>query len=834
MSDPSPTEAAEAAVSPNAVHIVLFGLPAAGKSSLLGALAQAAQAQEHLLNGRLADLSHGLAELRQRLYDETARRTAEEVVPYPVDYEPFARDGRAHLPAVFLDCDGRVANDLLVRRQALDEHSPEGTLAHEVVEADTLVLVIDASAPPAQVEADFSEFDRFLRQLERSRGRRADVGGLPVVLVLTKCDLLARPDDSGGQWMERIEERKRDVDERFRAFLAHRRQESGSVPFGQINLHLWATAVKRPPLAGSPARPREPFGVAELFRQCLEAAAAFRARRQRSARRLLWTVGGAAGFVALLLSLVLSQVLSTHTGPTRLQSEVDNLAFQMEKTPAERLRRPTSDLRNRLAELERIRNDPGFGTLPPEQQQLVGERLEELKSYLNYLEKLRSEPRPGSAATEQGLENIADHLRKELALPSPDWQATEAGAIHRDRLEDAEALRRAVARVRNWYLDQAEKAGALWTFKGYPSGPEGPGIDWQAWSREVEQLVGRANRPPFADVEALPHSPSGLTYAAAERFSKVVAAKADWENDRRRLRRLLDLTAALGLAKVKDKPAVLVFPNDCTLDVVRARRQELRQAYPEYEKEFRLDDLPDALAPKVKQVARTNYEYVLEPARAVVLRQLQQAGNGTEETPARWEAVRVWLKDPEELGSWRVVAAVLARLVDKDKPDPVTALESFLGKKSFSISFTQLELKIPDNLKVKPGAVATFNVYHPASAGEDRPALVLEQQSGEGTHPPKERVWQYTFRLVEGRSITYRPGDRLWATLALRDDRMFTWARDRSSLYQFETLLQPPRLHKKDQPNLEGSLEQGVRLTVFPADGVPRVPDLMPVVRLGP
>jgi hypothetical protein len=116
------------------LSIVLFGMPAAGKSSLLGALAQAAQAQEHLLNGRLTDVSHGLDELRRRAYEESPRRTADEVVPYPVDFEPFGQDGNKpdasrHIGAVVIDCDGRVANDLLVRRQALAEiarrvHSP--------------------------------------------------------------------------------------------------------------------------------------------------------------------------------------------------------------------------------------------------------------------------------------------------------------------------------------------------------------------------------------------------------------------------------------------------------------------------------------------------------------------------------------------------------------------------------------------------------------------------------------------------------------------------------------------------------------------------------------
>src|SRR6516162_6997600 len=300
-----------AAVRADDLSIVLFGMPAAGKSSLLGALAQAAEAQEHLLNGHLTDVSHGLDELRRRVYEESPRRTAEEVVPYPIDFEPFPQNGRAdgdkeHLNAVVIDCDGRVANDLLVRRQDLSDDSPEGTLAHEVVEADTLVLVIDASAPPTQVEADFAEFDRFLRQLEAGRSRRAEVGGMPVFLVLTKCDLLAQPGDKPSDWMERIEQRKRDVDARFRSFLARRERESGPLPFGRIDLHLWATAIKRPALAGSPAKAREPYGVAELFRQCLEQAAAFRERRRRSGRRLFWTVGAASGLVALLLSLTVA------------------------------------------------------------------------------------------------------------------------------------------------------------------------------------------------------------------------------------------------------------------------------------------------------------------------------------------------------------------------------------------------------------------------------------------------------------------------------------------------------------------------------------------------
>src|SRR5262249_3467111 len=152
-----------------------------------------------------------------------------------------------------------------------------------------LVLVVDAAAPQVEVDADFTEFGRFLRLLEKGRGQRTEVGGLPVFLVLTKCDLLAQPDDRAVDWMDRIEERKPQVHGRFRDFMARQTTPEAPFPSGRIELHVWATAVKRPPLRGTPAKPREPYGVAELFRQCLEQAQQFRHRRHRSGHRLWWT-----------------------------------------------------------------------------------------------------------------------------------------------------------------------------------------------------------------------------------------------------------------------------------------------------------------------------------------------------------------------------------------------------------------------------------------------------------------------------------------------------------------------------------------------------------------
>src|SRR5436305_12895247 len=114
MSDPSATAPLLARPARSALRIVLFGMPDAGKSSLLGALAQAAQTQEHILNGHLTDLSSGLSELQRRLYEEAPRKTLEEVIPYSVTCEPFAKAGATEsdgrLEAIRVHCDGRVAN----------------------------------------------------------------------------------------------------------------------------------------------------------------------------------------------------------------------------------------------------------------------------------------------------------------------------------------------------------------------------------------------------------------------------------------------------------------------------------------------------------------------------------------------------------------------------------------------------------------------------------------------------------------------------------------------------------------------------------------------------
>src|SRR5258708_7697792 len=150
----------------DALRVVLFGLPDAGKSALLGALGQAAATQEIALQGQLDDESHGLDELRKSVYEQHPRVAVQEVEPYPVRYQPYpgAGLGDGRMEAVLYDCDGRAATDLLSGKQAL---APGGAaLAQAVLAADALVLIVDASQA-GQRDADLAAFDQFLETFER-------------------------------------------------------------------------------------------------------------------------------------------------------------------------------------------------------------------------------------------------------------------------------------------------------------------------------------------------------------------------------------------------------------------------------------------------------------------------------------------------------------------------------------------------------------------------------------------------------------------------------------------------------------------------------------------
>src|SRR5262245_39021204 len=186
------------------LRIVLFGLPGAGKSALLGALVQAASAQEQLLGTRLDAISPTLADLHKSVYAKAVAPTRDEIVAYSVQSAPLA--GNAMLPAgevVLIDCNGQAAAEIL-KQPDLDGRSSAAQLVHALSNPDTLLLVVDAT-DQTQLKSTFEQYGQFVNLLEETRGRRAEVTGLPVYLVLTKSDLLAKKTDTFSTWIQRLE-----------------------------------------------------------------------------------------------------------------------------------------------------------------------------------------------------------------------------------------------------------------------------------------------------------------------------------------------------------------------------------------------------------------------------------------------------------------------------------------------------------------------------------------------------------------------------------------------------------------------------------------------------
>jgi hypothetical protein len=816
-------------VSDGALRIVLAGLPGSGKSSLLSALAQAARSQEPLLHGRLQGLPGSPSGPADG--NKESPRIADESVAYPLRFEAFDEDRPSGLEAVLVDGDG-CATQLLFSKGRILDQPPANSLAAAIRSADALVFVLEASADVARLDTELDELGDFLQHLRASRGRDLDPGGLPVFVVLTKCDLLAGDVPSSAVWLRRIEEYKARAEHRFLEYVPAG-EPGAPLAFGTLRLHLAATAIHRPALAETPAHAGEPYGVAEWFRHCLHAAQAFQDRRRRARVRLLGTSVAALALVALMLTFsALLLHKRTVVPPSELQARVQAYRAREAATPSARLREP---LQSRIGELADLQNDPEFVTLPAADQRFVESRRKELEEYHQFWQKLQGLRPPAEATSERELEQINASLQ---ALTPPadhrtDWEQTEAAHLRRQRLLDFQAIRAAATSVQDWNRGLIRRGEDLWATAG-ASPKQGP-VDWPQWHEKVRSILTEAANPPFDPASRIPGQ-TQVTYATVHRFDRVSAERFRWEETRQRLERVRDLSAALGLGgDVRDPllgPAVLAIPSPSlfTLDQATARLQELEKRYPNWSRDFQLPGLPDAVIPEVRKAARTSYDNLIEAARRVVLHRLVGANPGGPVKPEDWQTLRRRLAAaPDELRSFRPLANLLLRLDKPEAPDPVPALETFLAQQQFPIEVGQLTLSIPDELSVRP--VGPFTIHHHGTEGQVSLAF---EMVGEGRRDGGQQATTYTFRRSPAATLIYRPGDTLWADLPLQDqansDWVLTWARNRAQDYQFERLTLPPRLHRKGQEYATGRYVPGVTLTVRPEGGVPAVPDLLPVV----
>jgi len=807
MSSLAPPPAPPVPDDPSAVRIVLFGMPDAGKSSLLGALSQAAHTQGRALHGHLTDMSHGLGELRNRLYDDRQRETQEEIVPYPVRFAPSGHPG---FPAVLYDCDGRAANDFLTRKRQFETEARPGTLAWAIVHADVLILTVDASAAHDQIEADFREFRRFLDHLEDYRQDEHAVSGLPVFLVLTKCDLLARDAPSRAAWESRIQERMTDVARRFQEFLGN---AGNLLAFGTLNLEVRATAVHRPALADAVAQPKEPYGVAELFHTAFTDGLAFGHRSRRSRKRLLWTVGGAGGFLAAMVAAgaIFLTTTPTTTEPT-LADRVESLRAAEGPTAAVRL---GEGLDRRLREWQAVQSDPGFAQLPEPLQAFVLSRLDEETAYVRFRDELAAIPPSSRARSLAELYQIEQRLTK-LVPPAPyraEWAGTEAER-ERERMlrKEIPARRDAVGRLTQFYFTLKNRATNL--LAAAELSPE--------WEQRVRVVEAAERTPPFPRIDPV----QGPAYE----FDDVAVARIDWERSRDRLTRLRDFGTALGL--LGDNPAkaplALTPANGANIPELASRRwQTLKSLYPDYAK-WSLAEFPDTVRPELDRRLRKSVDQANRDGQRIILEKLKALNTSGKEEPADWPRVGEYLLTPG-LADWRELVAYLNRLLDPTAEDPVQVTAAFLRRTSFELDPRRVQVRIPDTLSDAPVRPAgDLILVHQKAEGGDPVRIALRP----AVEPQRDKQ-NVHYAFAGGSPAAYKPGDTFYAELTVKKGDVslkFTWASSRTLSFQFERLVREPRMHFPEQSNVEGSPADGV-VTVVTEGKFPLVPPMVPLVR---
>ncbi len=495
---------------PDNLRIVLFGPSAAGKSSLIGALVQAGQGQSAQLGGKLHDVAGGMTELQNQTYEQGTAPTQDELRDYPLAIEPMAPGQGTTTTATLTDCSGQAAKAILASQTALPMDQP---LAQALLDADALILVIDAGAP---VEQSVKWMGQFLRLLQTARGERVEIGGLPVHLVLSKCDQIAKLGDTSSKWFQRIEDGKRQLGDRFREML----KDQAGLPFGSVHLHLSATAVKRPVLADRPAK-AEPFGVAELFRESLTSAQAHQDQREHAAGRLSLAVSGMFGLVAVLGLLAGTLFLLRPSAElTALENQIQRVLPS--SSAADRLRDPLDD---RLNELGQIQKSPQYALLPQPLRADVEQARTEIEQYQQFYKEFQkqvTDPRFATRAEE--LDKIEKSLNA-FALPDAYLAAwTDTKLVKRMQVwrSDIQLVRAATKDEVAWIqqqVDDGEQLREEVRLKGLP------GERRAAWLKAVEEYLDR--KPRHKNIDRLAPG-SSLTYDHVYKLQPVEQARKRW------------------------------------------------------------------------------------------------------------------------------------------------------------------------------------------------------------------------------------------------------------------------------------------------------------------
>ena len=405
-------------------------------------LAQAAQTQENALSGHLGDLSHGLEELQQRLYEGTSRQTLDEIVPYPVTFDALASSspGGAHSDAIFVDCDGRAANELLNKRRSLGAEVGDGAPAREILASDTILLVIDASAAATEMETTFELFSQFLRSSSTAGAGEATSLACPCSSFSPSAICLLKPTIPQRNGLIALRNGSATYGGGFKLFWPGSRLAATSHSARASSPPLYggeASGIGRQPAPAPPALRRR-GAISSVFEVGTQLSTA--AETVHSPATL--DNGRHGGNRCVMVAFAVSRLASRHEIVARaLSDKIADYRASEGDTVSLRLREP---LQQKIGQLIDFEHDPDFPALPEEEQSYVQQRLGELEAYRAFWDKIQ-----GVSLDEIRSQADADRLIRRLAggdldTPAPhqsDWEETQAGLRHGHLLKNLYALR---------------------------------------------------------------------------------------------------------------------------------------------------------------------------------------------------------------------------------------------------------------------------------------------------------------------------------------------------------------------------------------------------------
>ncbi|QVL33091.1 hypothetical protein KIH39_04020 [Telmatocola sphagniphila] len=680
--------------------------------------------------------------------------------------------------------------------------------------ADGLILILDASSDVTHLEQRLSNLVDLLGTLQSRRQDQFLVGGFPIGIVLTKCDLLADTLMSYSEWMQRIENRKETV----RKLFDENYSLADDGGFGSLCVEIYTTSTHLPDVTDKVKQRDEPFGIRPLAQDLFETAYFHREEASRSNLRLARAVFTSAVALALLL-LGVGVLVVTQTSDVQLALEAKVDGFQAREGQTASSRLAGAQLSKKRSELLELRNDPEFEQLARDKQNYIAKHLEEIEAYIQLRDDLARLSQPVKTRSLDDLNRLEESL-KNLSLPKTfekDWAQTEVVQAREKYLSEIPTLRTAVTDARQFFSRLKNRGNELLFVTELT--PE--------WDSNFRKLQVDSNGSPFASGDRLK--------LAALDFREVEVLRSEWNRALEKLRTIQELAVTLGILgnPSDNKSLLLLSESDLQsrdpLRMISDRLTRLKRDYPGVDN-WSLTAIPDNLRPQFQSRWVRANQLAIQFGQQMLLDQLKSINPTGPEKTFDWPKLAEWLNANSER-DLREYLHILHRIGQPTREDLCDHFSRFAATASFSLNPKSFRLFIPDALRefrIRPAGKLTIN-HRPS--GSDKTTTWSFREDGDGVRD-KNGI-SYLFALESnGSPISYSVGDLLWAELPLKEGEknwQFSWLRSRTTSFQFERLLREPRFHDPIKGANSGEWAEGVKM-ILTEGSLPSVPELLPIV----